>query len=94
MRSMDALFFNIFLYFVFLWSLFWKGIALWRAANGGQKIWFIAMLILSTVGILEIIYLFWFAKSKLTLAELRSWFDEYTLPVKNKLSSHTIKKKK
>lgn len=41
-----------------LWVLFWKGLALWRAAELRQKYWFIAILVLNTLGILEIIYYF------------------------------------
>lgn len=40
-----------------IWSIVWKGLALWRSAQRGQKVWFIVMLVLNTVGILEIIYL-------------------------------------
>ena len=40
------------------WSLVWKGLALWRAAKRGEKIWFIVFLVVNTLGILEIIYLF------------------------------------
>ena len=40
-----------------IWSLIWKGLALYKSAQKGQKIWFIIMLIANTVGILEIIYL-------------------------------------
>jgi methionyl-tRNA synthetase len=47
---------------VVLWSLFWKGLALWHAARRGQHWWFLAMLIINTAGILEIVYLFGFAK--------------------------------
>ncbi len=43
-----------------LWSIAIKGYALWHAARNGQKWWFIAILVLNTVGILEIIYLVWF----------------------------------
>jgi hypothetical protein len=45
-----------------LWELFWKGIALWKAARESQKYWFIAILILNTVGILSILYIFIFKK--------------------------------
>lgn len=45
-----------------LWSLPWKGIALWKAAQLSQKKWFIALLILNTFGILEIIYIYFVAK--------------------------------
>jgi hypothetical protein len=41
-----------------IWTLIWKGFALWRAAELKQKWWFIAILILNTLGILEVIYLF------------------------------------
>jgi hypothetical protein len=41
-----------------------KGWALWRAAHGEQKGWFIAMLFVNTLGILELTYLFYFSKSK------------------------------
>ena len=44
------------------WSLVWKGIALWKAARNGSKAWYIVMLLVNTVGILEIIYIFAVAK--------------------------------
>jgi hypothetical protein len=40
------------------WSLFWKGLALWHAGRRADPVWFIVLLIINTVGILEIIYLF------------------------------------
>jgi uncharacterized membrane protein YedE/YeeE len=42
----------------------WKGFALWRAAELKQKKWFIALLVINTIGILEILYLFVFSKPK------------------------------
>lgn len=51
-----------------LWSLLWKGLALWHAARRGQYWWFAIILVVNTLGILEIIYLFFIAKIK--LAEL------------------------
>ncbi|MBI2610771.1 hypothetical protein HYW60_02435 [Candidatus Kaiserbacteria bacterium] len=47
---------------VIAWSLFWKGFALWHAAKRSEKWWFIAFLVINTVGILEIVYLFFVAK--------------------------------
>lgn len=41
-----------------VWSLFWKGLSLWHAGRKGQSKWFIALLLLNTLGILDIIYLF------------------------------------
>jgi len=41
-----------------LWVLPWKGYALWLSARNGQKWWFIALLVLNTLAILDIIYIF------------------------------------
>jgi hypothetical protein len=49
---------------VIIWTLPWKGVALWKAANKKQTWWFAAMLVLNTVGILEILYIFVFSKMK------------------------------
>ncbi|HSD12656.1 MAG TPA: DUF5652 family protein [Patescibacteria group bacterium] len=40
-----------------VWSIAWKGVALWTSARRGQKWWFIAFLVVNTVGALEILYL-------------------------------------
>jgi hypothetical protein len=45
-----------------VWSIIWKGFALWRAAHKEDKPWFIALLVLNTAGLLEIFYLFVFSK--------------------------------
>jgi len=47
-----------------LWTMPWKGVALWKSAKLGQKKWFIALLILNTLAILEIIYIFFIARKK------------------------------
>ncbi|KKQ43124.1 MAG: hypothetical protein US60_C0007G0013 [Microgenomates group bacterium GW2011_GWC1_37_8] len=53
-------------FIVFLaWSFVWKGLALWNSAKSGQKYWFIALLIVNTVGLLEIFYLLKYHKAKL-----------------------------
>lgn len=49
---------------VMLWTVFWKGLALWHAGRRGDVVWFIAILIINLFGILEIIYLFGIAKLK------------------------------
>ena len=41
-----------------LWSLPFKAVALWKAANRGEKIWFVVLLVVNTAAILEIFYLF------------------------------------
>jgi methionyl-tRNA synthetase len=40
----------------------WKGLALWPAARNRQLVWYLALLIVNTVGILEIVYLIFFRK--------------------------------
>lgn len=46
------------------WSLIWKALALWHAARNNQLAWYIALLIVNTLGILEIIYLLFFRKTR------------------------------
>jgi len=45
-----------------LWALPWKGVALWKAARRRNIGWFIAILILNTLAILEIIYIFFISR--------------------------------
>lgn len=45
------------------WTFVWKGFALWRSAELRQKYWFIAILLINTLGILEIIYLFFVSRN-------------------------------
>lgn len=46
------------------WTLVWKGIALWKAARNNSKPWFVVLLILNTLGILDIIYIYGVDKKK------------------------------
>lgn len=52
---------------ILIWSLFWKGLSLWIAVKNNQSKWFIALLILNTLGILDMIYIFFVMK--------KSWND-------------------
>jgi len=47
-----------------LWDALWKAVALWRAGRNNQIIWFAAIFILNTVGILPIVYLLFFQKNR------------------------------
>jgi methionyl-tRNA synthetase len=49
---------------VVLWDVIWKGFALWKAARDDKTGWFIALLVLNTVGILPIIYLLFFKSDR------------------------------
>lgn len=64
---------TVWFFIIYLWSIFWKGIALWKAANLKQRNWFVGLLVLNTIGILDIAYLFFFANKKMTLKELKFW---------------------
>ncbi len=45
-----------------LWTLPWKGVALWKAARRGDRWWFAALLIVNTLAVLEILYVFIWSK--------------------------------
>ncbi len=52
----------IFLVILAIWSVPWKGIALWKAARNKSLAWFVVLFIVNTAGILEILYIFVFSK--------------------------------
>ena len=45
-----------------LWNLSWKGVSCWTAARKEQKWWFVALLLLNTLGVIDMIYLFFIAR--------------------------------
>ncbi len=49
---------------IVVWTLVWKGLALWKSARREDKVWFIVLLVLNTFGILEIFYIYLFSKDK------------------------------
>lgn len=51
---------------ILIWSLIWKGLALWHSGRRGQAWWFVILGVVNTIGLLEIIYLFLVAKLKLS----------------------------
>lgn len=58
---------------VVLWTVVLKGYSLWYAARNSQKWWFIALLVVNTMGILEIVYLIWYRpKSSTQTKEVES----------------------
>ncbi len=40
-----------------VWDLAWRGLAMWRAGRANQPKWFMALLIVNSLGLLPIIYL-------------------------------------
>ncbi|MCE9549122.1 DUF5652 family protein [Candidatus Nomurabacteria bacterium] len=56
---------HFFLFVILMaWTLFWKAYGVWIAVKNDHKGWFIALVILNTLGVLEIIYIFGVAKKK------------------------------
>jgi hypothetical protein len=47
-----------------IWSIIWKGLSLWKAAKNSDKVWYVLLLVVNTMGILEIVYYFYFSKKK------------------------------
>jgi len=47
-----------------IWSVPWKGYALWTAAKKNHKGWFVALMIINTLAILEILYIYIFSREK------------------------------
>jgi flagellar basal body-associated protein FliL len=72
-----------------LWTVFWKGWALWIAARKGEMWWFLAILIVNTAGILEIVYLFFFKKMIFNFQTKK--FEEQTEKVSEVKKEENIK---
>lgn len=47
-------------FIIIVWSLLIKGLGLWKSARNKQRNWFILLLVVNTVGILELIYIKFF----------------------------------
>lgn len=47
-----------------LWEAIWKVFGLWKSARNNHLWWFIAIILFNTVGILPIIYIYFFQKRK------------------------------
>lgn len=40
-----------------IWELAWKGVALWKAARADDKVWYVVILVVNTLGILPLLYI-------------------------------------
>lgn len=49
---------------VIAWTMIWKGLAMWKAARSGAKIWFVVLLLVNTLGLLDILYYYYIHKKK------------------------------
>jgi hypothetical protein len=62
MNSYLGISFSPLIIIVLIWSLIWKGLALYQAGKRQEPWWFVILLIVNTLGILEIVYIFFVAK--------------------------------
>lgn len=46
---------------IFVWSLTWKLIALWKSVKNDHVAWFIVLALFNTIGILPILYIYVFS---------------------------------
>ena len=60
---------GFFIFLLVIWSLVWKGHTLWHAARKGDTHWFVALLVINTLDILEILYLYVFSKKSESIAK-------------------------
>jgi hypothetical protein len=51
-----------FILLALLWTLPWKGVALWKAARNLHKAWFVVLFVVNTLAVLEILYIFVFSR--------------------------------
>lgn len=66
-------------YIIFLtWSLIWKGLALWQSASRRHLAWFIILLVVNTMGILEILYIFYLNRWDLDQGRLLKYLEKKT----------------
>jgi methionyl-tRNA synthetase len=49
---------------IIAWILLWKGLALWKSAKRNSPTWFVALLVINTIGIFEILYYYLFSEMK------------------------------
>ena len=56
---------------IFVWVLVWKGLALWKAARNNDRWWFVALLVINLLGILEILYFVFSERKSLKEREKR-----------------------
>ena len=57
---------------IIVWETVWKGIALWKSAKKNHLVWFVAILLFNTVGILPILYVYIFSKIDLKDGKISS----------------------
>ena len=58
----NSIWFYIGIGILMFWVFPWKAVALWKSARNGHIWWFLAILFINTLAILEILYIFVFSR--------------------------------
>jgi len=67
------------IFFLIVWDLFWKATGLWKSAKRGDTLWFLAMILINSIGILPIFYL-WRTKQLAGVPqEVKSFFKKLNI---------------
>jgi hypothetical protein len=64
-----------------LWTVVWKGLALWKSSKKDHKVFFALLLVLNTLGLLEILYIF--LLSKIDFSKVKTKFVGFFKKAKN-----------
>lgn len=81
---MEPFFPSILIIPLVLWSTFWKGVALWQASGRRQLLWFIILLVVNTVGLLEIAYIFYLYRFDLDQGKLLAFVEKKFAQIKKR----------
>lgn len=54
---MNEILFGVIIMIIVVWSVIWKGLALWNSSGKRDKPWFIIMYIFNTAGVLPLLYM-------------------------------------
>lgn len=65
-----------------IWVMILKGIALWKAAGKRQLIWFIIIMVINTMGLFELAYIFYLNKWDLDKGKLLALLEKKAKKVK------------
>ena len=64
------------------WVTFWKGLGLWESARKKQLTWFVILLLINTLGLLEISYIYYLNRWELGSARLLAFLEKKFKPRK------------
>lgn len=65
-----------YLFPVLVWIIIWKGLALWKSSQRKETLWFWLLMVINTLGILEICYIFVFSNPKTDFKFFRKMFKK------------------